>query len=256
MLVIDDDQVALELLAGTLRVGGYDVVARRSPPSRSEAVKLGIEAVVCDLLIDGIHGDAVVMSFRADPALRDLPFILVSGDPLRLEQACQRMPWLHCVPKEGSLGSVTETLDKVLEQRDALVLSGRIRAYEVQPQVAARSPSPRDRGRPRFFERARENMQAVRPYLIGGVLGPRAYQEVQRRLAALRRDAAISMAGTSAAEALSLCELLTERAQRDVAAMELLGQCVSWLASLSEHQGFPVSVDSVAVLREAKSLVG
>jgi hypothetical protein len=114
----------------------------------------------------------------------------------------------------------------------------------------------RDRLRQRFFDQVRETTRALRPYLIGGVLGPRAYEEVRKRFAHLRSEATMNAAGSVMLEALTLCERLTELAQRDLRAMELLGACTAWLAALDPNQPFPITLDGVPALCDAKALLG
>jgi CheY-like chemotaxis protein len=311
VLVIDDDAVALELLTATIRAAGFEVIPRRLPPPLQEVKRLGLAAVVCDLVMEGQDGDRVLSTFQSQPELRDVAFVLVSADSERLDSALARMPWLHCVRKDGGLAGVVSTLDKLIERRSGLGNTGKFRFGEPgtgkvrfgepstgtmklpdpgeppsgshrfgEPSTASQRlpPEPpsgshrfpdgpagahsrpaavqaRDRVRQRFFDQLRETTRALRPYLIGGVLGPRAHEEVQRRFKHLRNEAAVATMGTVVTEALSLCERLTERAQRDLRAMELLGACTAWFASLDPNQPLPIALDGVRPLCDARALL-
>jgi CheY-like chemotaxis protein len=314
VLVIDDDQVALELLTATIQAAGFEVIARRVPPQVQEVKRLGVSAVICDLVMETQDGDRVLSSFHNEPELRDVPFILVSADGHRLDYALEKMPWLHCVRKDGALAAVVGTLGKLIERSRAMESTGKFRFGEpatgnhrlpeppsgkhrfAEPVSSHRQPEPstgnhrlgepgtgnhrlgdtgaqrfgaehtgshnrpgatnaRDRVRQRFFEQVRETTRALRPYLIGGVLGPRAYEEVKKRFAHLRGEAALATVGTVMVEALTMCERLTDLAQRDLRAMELLGGCTVWLAGLDPNQPFPISLDGVPVLCDARTLL-
>jgi CheY-like chemotaxis protein len=258
VLVIDDDQVALELVSAALMAAGYGVIARHAPPTLVEVRRLGVGAVVCDLCMDGMDGDRVVMSFHNDPELRGLPFVLISADAVRLEQALSRMPWLHCLRKDAALLHVASTLEKLIERaRVAGQQAGKSRFSEPNTGSLQRPSSAhgRDRARQRFVELVRETTRALRPYLIGGVLGPRAHGEVKRRYGLLRSEAALATAGSPIVEALGLVEQLADRAQRDPRATELLSGCNAWLDSLDEGTPFPATLDAVPVMRDLKQLL-
>jgi CheY-like chemotaxis protein len=258
VLVIDDDEVALELLASSIEAAGFDVLRRRSAPPIHEVKRLDLAAVVCDLVMDGMDGDRVLSSFQCQAELRDVPFILVSADAFRLEQALERMPWLHCVRKEGSLANLLDTLEELVERRAQTGKRQRAEQSSRPPRAGSSAPralsnAPRELARQRFYELLHEHLVALRPYLIGGVLGPRAHAEVQKRMHRLRAEAAATMLSGSLDEALELCERLTASAQRDLRAMELLGSCTSWLAEAGAAGSFPLTLEGVPALRAAKS---
>jgi CheY-like chemotaxis protein len=131
-----------------------------------------------------------------------------------------------------------------------------------QPAPDAGRTSPvsvareRERGKQRFFESLRERAKALRPFLIGGVLGPRAHEEVQKQFRKLRDDANSQMAGATLNEMIRLCERLTERAQRDLRAMELLGACNATLSTLDENTTLPLTLDALPGFGEAKQWLG
>jgi CheY-like chemotaxis protein len=257
VLVIDDDLVALELVSAALSAAGYGVLARTAPPTLAEVRRLGVAAVVCDLCMDGLDGDRVVLSFHNDPELRTLPFVLISADAVRLEGALERMPWLHCLRKDAALLHVASTLEKLIERSRALAQTGKLRFADALGAGQARGVSlhGRDRARQRFVEQVREVTRALRPFLIGGVLGPRAHAEVKKRYRQLRSEALLSAAGSPVGEAIQHFEQLTDLAQRDLRAAELLCACNAWLDSLDESTPFPPTLEAIPLMEQLKHLL-
>ncbi len=257
VLVIDDDQVALELVGAGLSAAGYGVVARTAPPALAEVRRLGVSAVVCDLCMDGLDGDRVVQGFHNDPELRTLPFVLISADAVRLEGALERMPWLHCLRKDAALLHIASTVEKLIERSRALAQTGKLRFADAVPSGQSRGSSPRGRdgARQRFVEQVRETTRALRPFLIGGVLGPRAHAEVKKRYRQLRSEALLSAAGSPVGEAIQHFEQLTDLAQRDLRAAELLSACNDWLDSLDGVTPFPPTLEAIPVMHKLKQLL-
>jgi CheY-like chemotaxis protein len=81
-LVIDDDDIARELLASILRDGGYETFELRSPIGASQTLlqeRIGI--VVLDLMMPEMRGDKLVKLLRANRRLADIAIVLVSSCP-------------------------------------------------------------------------------------------------------------------------------------------------------------------------------
>jgi CheY-like chemotaxis protein len=80
LLVIDDDAVSRAVLANLLEEQGHTVrVARDGPEGLSALQQGGIDLVLCDLLMPGMDGHEVVQKAKGDPALRDVPFVIISS---------------------------------------------------------------------------------------------------------------------------------------------------------------------------------
>jgi signal transduction histidine kinase/DNA-binding response OmpR family regulator len=79
VLIIDDDPNARELLQRYLMREGYRVVAA---PDGSEGLRLAAEVkpdvITLDVMMPRIDGWSVISSLKADPALADIPVILVT----------------------------------------------------------------------------------------------------------------------------------------------------------------------------------
>jgi len=79
VLVIEDDPNARELLARTLKKDGYAVAeAADGDTGLAMAAKLRPAVITLDVMMPGVDGWAVLRSLKADPALRDIPVVMVS----------------------------------------------------------------------------------------------------------------------------------------------------------------------------------
>lgn len=82
ILVIDDEEISGHMLAGLLQDAGFAVTRLSSPLGATRmALREGFAAVVVDLNMPAMTGDRLVELFRANDRLRDLPIVLVSGEP-------------------------------------------------------------------------------------------------------------------------------------------------------------------------------
>jgi CheY-like chemotaxis protein len=79
-LVIDDDEIARELLASILRDGGYEAFELASPIGATRTIsREKIEIVVLDIMMPGLSGDKLARMLRANPRLSRLGIVLVSS---------------------------------------------------------------------------------------------------------------------------------------------------------------------------------
>ena len=83
ILLVDDDPKALELLEETLRSAGFETQSVRSGARALEVLssKL-VGAVLLDLLMPGMDGFQVIRHVRQEPALKDLPIIVMTAKSL------------------------------------------------------------------------------------------------------------------------------------------------------------------------------
>jgi CheY-like chemotaxis protein len=88
VLVIDDDDIARELMVSTLEDAGYVVVSLPSAIGATRTIyKKGIQAVVLDVMMPDINGDKLAKLLRQNARGRNLAIVLVSsrpGDELQL----------------------------------------------------------------------------------------------------------------------------------------------------------------------------
>ncbi|MFT3924433.1 MAG: response regulator [Myxococcales bacterium] len=103
VLVIDDDEIALESIRDVLAEAGFQVHCLTSPIGATQViVSHGIDAVVVDLNMPVLRGDRFISLLRSWERIRDLPTILLSGASTEtLEKLAQQMPGVQTVTKES-----------------------------------------------------------------------------------------------------------------------------------------------------------
>jgi CheY-like chemotaxis protein len=79
-LVIDDDDIARELVVSMLRDAGYETFELPSPIGASQMIsREKIELLVLDIMMPGLSGDKLAKMLRANPRLGRIGIILVSS---------------------------------------------------------------------------------------------------------------------------------------------------------------------------------
>jgi len=87
ILLVDDDPKALELLQEALRSAGYEVQSVRSGARALEVLaNKVVGAILLDLLMPGMDGFQVIRHVRQEPALRDLPILVMTAKNLSREE--------------------------------------------------------------------------------------------------------------------------------------------------------------------------
>ena len=87
ILLVDDDPKALELLQEALRSAGYEVQSVRSGARALEVLaNKVVGAILLDLLMPGMDGFQVIRHVREEPALRDLPILVMTAKSLSREE--------------------------------------------------------------------------------------------------------------------------------------------------------------------------
>lgn len=82
VLVIDDDDVAREMLASTLEDAGHDVYELPSAIGATrEIFQRQIEAIVVDVMMPDINGDKLSKVLRQNSRGKQLAIVLVSSRP-------------------------------------------------------------------------------------------------------------------------------------------------------------------------------
>jgi DNA-binding response OmpR family regulator len=80
VLVIDDDDVARELLCSTLQEAGHQTFELASSIGAVRCIQEGqIDAVVLDVMLPTINGDKLARMFRSNPKGEQLGIVLVSS---------------------------------------------------------------------------------------------------------------------------------------------------------------------------------
>ena len=80
VLVVEDDQDALELLIAILKLGGARVTAAQSFDDAMAALKLFVpDVLVLDIGIPKYNGYALIAKIRSQPLTRDIPAVAVTA---------------------------------------------------------------------------------------------------------------------------------------------------------------------------------
>jgi DNA-binding response OmpR family regulator len=81
VLVADDDPVILSLVGLRLGLARYDVLSATCGDSARAAIReKAPEAVILDVQMPGGGGLSVLNDLKADPATRELPVMMLTGD--------------------------------------------------------------------------------------------------------------------------------------------------------------------------------
>jgi two-component system chemotaxis response regulator CheY len=132
VLVIDDDEIALEAIREVLVNAGYEVHCLASPIGATQViVNLGIEAVVVDLNMPVMRGDRFISLLRSWDRICDLPTVLVSGSSAEtLENVAANMPGVLTVTKDSMQRALPQALARGLAKEKGQAASNR-RAAEL-----------------------------------------------------------------------------------------------------------------------------
>ena len=120
ILLVDDDPKALELLEEALRSAGYETQSVRSGARALEVLssKL-VSAVLLDLLMPGMDGFQVIRHVRQEPALRELPILVMTAKNLSPDEiAFLNRKAQGLLQKEGSWKQqLIAEVDRVVQGR-------------------------------------------------------------------------------------------------------------------------------------------
>lgn len=118
VLVVEDDPDIRGLVELRLRREGHRVVSAASGEEALDllASKGAPEAVVLDVLMDGMSGLDVLSTMRADAVLADVPAIFLSGRVLESDIEAGRALGATYLTKPVVLSALVRALDTALEQ--------------------------------------------------------------------------------------------------------------------------------------------
>ena len=82
VLVIDDDDIARELLCSTLRAAGHETFELPSSIGATRCIhEQKVDAVVLDVMLPTVHGDKLARMFRQSSGGEQPAIVLVSSRP-------------------------------------------------------------------------------------------------------------------------------------------------------------------------------
>lgn len=80
VLAVDDDLEFLAILGETLTDQGWEVLVAGSAKAALRAARARrVDVVLTDLMMPFGNGQSLESAFRSDPALKDIPFVFMSG---------------------------------------------------------------------------------------------------------------------------------------------------------------------------------
>lgn len=114
MLVIDDDEIALQAIGDLLESAGYEVHPMVSPIGATQViVAKNIQAAVVDLNMPVMRGDRFIALVRSWDRIRDLPTVLISGGSNKtLEEIGAQLPGVQVVTKEHMREGLPNALNR------------------------------------------------------------------------------------------------------------------------------------------------
>jgi CheY-like chemotaxis protein len=119
ILVIDDDDIARELLTSVLKAAGHTVFALPSAIGATrEIFQNAIDAVVVDVMLPDIDGDKLARVLRQNSRGRGLAIVLVSSRPVEELRALAATAQADMVlPKSLIRAQLAEVVNQALEAR-------------------------------------------------------------------------------------------------------------------------------------------
>ena len=128
MLVVDDSPTICAVLGKMLRQDGYAVLKAVDGKSAIELARSEQPTLIfLDIVMPGMNGFAVLRALRHDPLTRDIPIVMISGNPQATEQ--------FYVQRFGADDFMQKPFDRdeVYLRIGQLVESGRLSARTLAP---------------------------------------------------------------------------------------------------------------------------
>ena len=148
ILVVDDDDANRNLLERQLRREKHDITQASSGQEALQIIEAGgIDLMLLDMVMPGIHGFEVLRFLKSRPALRDIPVIMISGvDEIERVAACIDMGADDYVLKPFNSTLLRARIRSLLERKQerdqekekTVQLQQAVNALEEQKQVTER----------------------------------------------------------------------------------------------------------------------
>jgi CheY-like chemotaxis protein len=139
VLVIDDDEIALEALREVVESAGFEAHCLSSPIGATHLIiAQGIEAVVVDLNMPVMSGDRFISLLRSWDRIRDLPAILISESSQdKLDGIAGILSEVHTVTKSNMRSGLPQALRHVFAKEKSSLAAQR-GASELSPDEQRR----------------------------------------------------------------------------------------------------------------------
>jgi DNA-binding response OmpR family regulator len=114
-LLVDDDPGVLRFLSIAFGRMGWEVQCLTDGQGAYEAARANLpDLVILDLMMPGLDGYAVLAHLRQDDALRDVPVVLLSGEPAGVHDAIgQELGATAYLQKPLGLAALRSFLDRL-----------------------------------------------------------------------------------------------------------------------------------------------
>ena len=118
-LVAEDQQMLRHVLHDVLERVAKVATAKDGREALRLVHELGPDIVVTDYAMPGMDGLELLAALRSDPETRDLPVVLLSGDPVTLRSRLAEEPNLMVMGKPFDQSELLETVRRLLEPESA-----------------------------------------------------------------------------------------------------------------------------------------
>lgn len=144
ILVVDDEQGVLDLLADNLSDDGHDVISATNGASALVLIyRERPDAVLLDLMIPLVNRYEVLRELRCNPTTKKLPVILLTAvSPAEGEKAAIHLGANHYLTKPWKTNTILQMVRDVLEEADSSGCSGS------PPSDSRNRPAPSQSGSP------------------------------------------------------------------------------------------------------------
>jgi DNA-binding response OmpR family regulator len=119
ILIIDDDDIARELLCSTLKRNGHEIYELATAIGATRAIfQYNIDAVVVDVNLPDISGDKLARVLRQNPRGQSLAIVLVSSRPIEELRALALVAQADgVVPKSNIRGGLETAITQACQRR-------------------------------------------------------------------------------------------------------------------------------------------
>lgn len=119
ILVTDDEHDIVEIITGMLERSGYSTLkAYNGEQCISEARQAHPDLIFLDIMMERMDGWEVAGIIKSDPAIKDIPIIMVTAKPLTLEDVRDRASLIeNYIMKPVSAATLKEAINEVFQSR-------------------------------------------------------------------------------------------------------------------------------------------
>ena len=117
LLVIEDDDDVREVVCELLEARGFDVVAAHTAKLGMSILRAGLRpgVVLLDLRMEGFNGIDFRRAQLADPSLRAIPVVAMTGNPATLDEHPD-LPWTAVLLKPLAVEDLAAAVDTALRR--------------------------------------------------------------------------------------------------------------------------------------------